>query len=162
MKLTTLIHLAICILFVDLNYASSDIDELKKNSKIYLSEIKMEFVSIKNKIISPYNKKRFPYKTHLDSLHFLSEKLDTRRKNLFSDLRDLDLTSKDIQFFDKLNRESILIYNVINLFGKIYYNYLSYNKINRDYSFEKITSDIKNLIVLEKKLFSKTVKFEKR
>ena len=104
MKLATTIYVVICILAIDAIYADSDINELKSSSNYYISTIKNEFLSIKNKIISPYNKKQFPYESFLDSLYFLSEKLDTQRKNMFSDLRGLDLTSKDIQFFDNLNK----------------------------------------------------------
>ena len=155
MKLTTTIYVVICILAIDAIYANSDIDQLKSSSNNYISTIKNEFLSIKNKIISPYNKKQFPYESFLDSLYFLSEKLDTQRKNMFSDLRGLDLTSKDIQFFDNLNRESILLYNIINGFGRIYHSYLSYDKTNKDYSFEQFTLEMKNLLVLEQIFFKK-------
>ena len=97
----------------------------------------------------------------MDSLHFLSEKLYIQRKNMFSDLIELDLTSKDIQFFDNLNRDSILLYNIINCFGRIYYSYLNYDNTNRDYSFEQYALEMKNLLDLEKKLFSSKIKFEK-
>ena len=155
MKLTTTIYVVICILAIDAIYANSDINELKSNSNYYISTIKNEFLSIKNKIISPYNKKQFPYESFLDSLYFLSEKLDTQRKNMFSDLRGLDLTSKDIQFFDNLNRDSILLYNIINRFGSIYHSYLNYDNIYRGYSFEQYALEMRNLLVLEKKLFFK-------
>ena len=155
MKLTTTIYVVIYILAIDAIYANSDINELKSSSNYYISTIKNEFLSIKNKIISPYNKKQFPYESFLDSLYFLSEKLDTQRKNMFSDLRGLDLTSKDIQFFDNLNRDSILLYNIINGFGRIYHSYLSYNKTNKDYSFEQFTLEMKNLLVLEQNFFFK-------
>ena len=155
MKLTTSIYIVICILAIDAIYANSDIDELKSSSNYYISTIKNEFLSIKNKIISPYNKKQFPYESFLDSLYFLSEKLDTQRKNMFSDLRGLDLTSKDIQFFDNMNRNSILLYNIINGFGRIYHSYLSYDKTNKDYSFEQFTLEMKNLLVLEQFFFKK-------
>ena len=155
MKLTTSIYIVICILAIDAIYADSDINELKSSSNYYISTIKNEFLSIKNKIISPYNKKQFPYESFLDSLHFLSEKLDKQRKNMFSDLRGLDLTSKDIQFFDNLNRDSILLYNIINGFGRIYHSYLSYDKTNKDYSFEQFTLEMKNLLVLEQNFFKK-------
>ena len=155
MKLTTTIYVVICILAIDAIYANSDIDKLKSSSNNYISTIKNEFLSIKNKIISPYNKKQFPYESFLDSLYFLSEKLDTQRKNMFSDLRGLDLTSKDIQFFDNLNRDSILLYNIINGFGRIYHSYLSYDKTNKDYSFEQYALEMRNLLVLEQKLLFK-------
>ena len=155
MKLTTTIYVVICILAIDEIYANSDINELKSSSNNYISTIKNEFLSIKKKIISPYNKKQFPYESFLDSLYFLSEKLDTQRKNMFSDLRGLDLTSKDIQFFDNLNRDSILLYNIINGFGRIYHSYLSYDKTNKDYSFEQFTLEMKNLLVLEQIFFKK-------
>ena len=155
MKLTTTIYVVICILAIDAIYANSDINELKSSSNYYISTIKNEFLSIKNKIISPYNKKQFPYESFLDSLYFLSEKLDTQRKNMFSDLRGLDLTSKDIQFFDNMNRDSILLYNIINGFGRIYHSYLSYDKTNKDYSFKQFTLEMKNLLVLEQIFFKK-------
>ena len=154
MKLTTKIYVVICILSIDPIYANSNIDELKRNSNNYILDLKKEFLSIKNKIISPYNKKQFHYESFLDSLHLLSEKLDTQRKNVFSDLIGLDLTSKDIQFFDNLNRDSILLYNIINCFGRIYYSYLNYDNTKRDYSFEKYTLEMGSFLVLEKKLFS--------
>ena len=162
MKLAIKIYFPICILFVDLVYANSDIDELKRSSKKNISGIKNEFILIKNKIISPYNKKQFSHESLLDSLHFLSKRLDTIRRHMFSYLRALDLNSNDIQFFDKLNGDSILLYNIINGFGRIYYRYLSYDKINRGYSLEQFNLDIKKLIVLEKKLFLNTDKFSKK
>ena len=157
MKLTATIYIVICILAIDAIYANSDIDKLKSSSNNFITTIKNEFLSIKNKIISPYNKKQFHYKSYLDSLHFLSEKLDKQRKNMFSDLRGLDLTSKDIQFFDNLNRDSILLYNIINGFGRIYHSYLSYGKTNKDYSFEQFTLEMKNLLVLEQIIFSRKI-----
>ena len=154
MKLTITIYVSICILSVDLIYANSDIDELKRNSNNYISAIKNEFLLIRDKIISPYNKKQFHYESFMDSLHFLSEKLDTQRENMFSDLIGLDLTAKDIQFFDNLNRKSILLYNIINGFGRIYNSYLNKDKTNKDYPFEQYTLEMRNLLVLEQKLFS--------
>ena len=141
MKLTIKLYVVICILSIDKIYSNSNIDELKRNSNNYISAVKNEFLSIKNKIISPYNKKQFPYESFLDSLYFLSEKLDTQRKNMFSDLRGLDLTSKDIQFFDNMNRNSILLYNIINGFGRIYHSYLSYDKTNKDYELMHLEED---------------------
>jgi len=162
MKLTTSIYIVICILAIDAIYANSDIDKLKSNSNNYLSTIKNEFLSIKNKIISPYNKKQFPYESFLDSLHFLSEKLDKQRKNMFSDLRGLDLTSKDIQFFDNMNRNSMVLYNIINSFGRIYHRYLNNGKTNKDYSFKEYAFEIKNLMILEKIYFSSKNYFVKK
>ena len=154
MKLTTTLYIVICIFSIDKIYSNSNIDELKRSSNNYISDLKNEFLSIKNKIISPYNKKQFHYESFIDSLRFLSEKLETQRKNMFSDLIELDLTTKDIQFFDNLNRESILLHNIINGFGRIYNSYLSSYYTNRDYSFERYTLEIKNLLLLEQKLFS--------
>ena len=155
MKLTTKLYIVICILAIDAIYANSDIDELKSSSNNYISTIKNEFLSIKNKFISPYNKKQFHYKSYMDSLHFLSEKLDIHRKNIFSDLIVLDLTKKDIQYFDNLNRESILLYNIINGFGRIYQSYLNYDNTNKNYSFEQYALEMRNLLVLEQKLLFK-------
>ena len=162
MKLAPILYIVIWILSVDIIYASSNIFELKRSSNNYILAIKNEFLSIKNKIISPHNKKQFPYESYLDSLHFLSEKLDKRRKNMFSDLIDLDLNVKDIQFFENLNRNSILLYNIINGFGRIYHSYLIYDSPKRDYSFEQYTLEMKKLLVLEQKLFSSQFKFVKK
>ena len=155
MKLITAIYFAICILIIDVNYANSDIDALKKSSNDYISALKNEFQLIKNKIISPYNKNQFHYESFLVSLKFLSDKLVILRRNMFSDLTELDLTTKDIQFFDNLNKDSILLFNIINGFRRIYHSYLSYDNANGEYSFEQYSLDIKNLLVIEKKLFFK-------
>jgi hypothetical protein len=155
MTLTTKLYIVICILSIDRIYSNSNIDELKRNSNNYISAIKNEFLSIKKKIISPYNKKQFHYESFMDSLHFLAEKLDIHRKNIFSDLIALDLTKNDIKFFDNLNRESILLYNIINGFGRIYHSYLNYDNINRGYSFAQYALEMKNLLVLEQKLLFK-------
>ena len=142
-----------CTLSFDKIHANSNIDELKSNSKNFILDIKREFLSIKNKISSPYNKKQFPCELFLDSLKFLSEKLDDRRKNMFSGLIGLDLRNEDIHFFDNLNKDSILLYNIINGFRGIYHRNLICGKSNRDYSFEKYTQDMRKLLVLEKKFF---------
>ena len=155
MKLTIAIYVVIYILSFNKIYANSDIDELKRKSNNYILAFKNEFRSIKKKIISPYNKKQFYYGTYIDSLHFLSEKLDVHRKNIFSDLIVFDLTKKDIQFFENFNRESILLYNIINGFGRIYHSYLNYGNTNGDYSFEQYALDVRSLLVLEQKLLSK-------
>ena len=76
MKLTTTLYIVICIFSIDKIYSNSNIDELKRSSNNYISDLKNEFLSIKNKIISPYNKKQFHCETYIDSLHFLSEKFD--------------------------------------------------------------------------------------
>tara|TARA_B100002052_G_C15685722_1_gene508298 strand:- start:88 stop:576 length:489 start_codon:yes stop_codon:yes gene_type:complete len=162
MKLTIAIYVVIYILSFNKIYANSDIDELKRKSNNYILAFKNEFRSIKKKIISPYNKKQFQYKSLLDSLYFLSEKLDTQRKNIFSDLLGLNLTAKDIQFFDNLNRESILLYNVINGFGKIYHSYSNYDNANKDYSFEQYASGMRSLLVMEQKLFSSKFNLSKK
>ena len=154
MKLTTTIYVVIYILAIDAIYANSDINELKSSSNYYISTIKNEFLSIKNKIFSPYNKKQFQFESFIDSLHFLSERLDIQRKNMFSDLIGLDITTKDIQFFDNLNSESILLYNIINGFGRIFQSYLNYDSTNRVYSFEQYALEMRNLMVLEQRLFS--------
>ena len=154
MKLTTKLYIVICILSIDRIYSNSNIEELKRNSNNYISGIKNEFLSIKKKIISPYNKKQFHYESFMDSLQFLSEKLDIHRKNMFSDLIVLDLTKNDIKFFDNLNRESILLYNIINSFGRIYHSYLNNDNSNRDYSFEQYALEMRDLLVLEKKFYS--------
>ena len=155
MKLATTLYVVVCIFSIDKIYSISNTDKLKSSSNNYISVVKKEYLSIKNKIISPYNKKQFHYESYIDSLHFLSEKLDIHRKNIFSDLIELDLTKKDIQFFDNLNRESILLYNIINGFGRVYHSYLNYGNTNRDYSFEQYALEMRNLLVLEKKLLFK-------
>tara|TARA_B100001250_G_scaffold392022_1_gene393464 strand:- start:453 stop:947 length:495 start_codon:yes stop_codon:yes gene_type:complete len=161
MKLKTKIYVLFCILSVDLIYANSDIDDLKRNSNNYISAIKNEFLSVRNKIISPYNKIQFPHESFLDSLYFLSEKLDARRKNMFSNLVGLDLTAKDVKFFDNLNRNSILLYNIINGLGRIYHSYFSYDSTNEEYSFEQYTLEMKNLLALEQEFFQVNINLAK-
>ena len=134
-------------------HADPNIDVLKRNSLNDVSDIKKEFLSIKNKIISPFNKKLFPYESFLDSLKFLSENLDAQRKNIFSGLIGLDLNNEDIHFFDNLNKESILLYNIINGFRQIYHSYLIYDDSNNDYSFKQYALDMRKLLILEQKLF---------
>ena len=155
MNLKNLICFVICILFIDSIFANSDIHQLKRTSSNNISTIKNKFLVVKKKIISPFNKEQFPYGSFLDSLNLLAEKLDKQRKNMFSDLVRLDIKAKEIQFFDNLNKESILLYNIIIRFRRIYYNYLIYNKINGDYSFKEYTLEIDNLMILERELFSK-------
>ena len=155
MRVTITIYVLICIFSFDTIYANSNVDELKKSSINYLSNLKNEFLSIKNKIISPYNKKQFQYESFLDSLYLLSEKLDTQRKNMFSVLIELDLTPKDIQFFDNLNKDSILLYNIINGFARIHLSYLIDDNIYKDYSFERYALEMTKLLDLEEKLFLK-------
>ena len=155
MKLTTIIYIVICSSILNPIYARSDIDELKRSSYNYISVIKNEFLSIKKKITSPYNKKQFHYESFMNSLHTLSEKLDTHRKNMFSDLIVLDVTRQDIQFFDNLNKESILLFNIINSFGRIYHSYLNYDNTNRNYSFEQYALGMRHLLALEQKLLFK-------
>ena len=162
MKLKITIYIVIWILFLNKIYANSDINELKKSSVNRISEVQKKFLSIKNKIISPYNKKQFPYESYLDSLYFLSEKLDKRRKNMFSELKRLDLSINDIQFFDNLNRDSILMYNIINGFARSYNCYLSSNNIDRVCSFETYNFETKKLLALEKIYFSSKIRVAKK
>ena len=159
MKLTKSLCIIICILCIDTNYANSDIDELKESANNHISAIKTHFISIKNQINSPYNKKQFPYEFFLDSLNILSEKLGQVRENMYSDLIGLDLTSRDIQFFENLNRESILLFNIIIGFREIYYRLLSNDNASRGYSFAQYTLEMKNLLALEQKLFSIKLQF---
>tara|TARA_Y100001970_G_C13877996_1_gene672396 strand:- start:243 stop:779 length:537 start_codon:yes stop_codon:yes gene_type:complete len=158
MKLTKSLFIIICTLCIDTNYASSGIDELKESANDRISAIKTHYFLFKNKIISPYNKKQFPYEIFLDSLYTLSERLGKHRENMYFDLIGLDLTDRDIQFFENLNRESILLFNIIIGFRDIYCRYLSNDNASRRYSFAEYTLEMKNLLVLEQKLFSK--KFE--
>ena len=161
MKLKTTIYAIICILSFDANCANSQVEKLKRTSNNHIVVIKNKFISIKEKINSPYNKIYFPYESYLDSLHLLSENLDKKRKSIFSDLIEFDLTKKDIQFFSNLNKDIILLYNFIAGFQMVYHNYLIYGNSNRDYSFEKYTLDMKNLLAIEAKLFLSEIEFAK-
>ena len=155
MRLTKITFVFMCALSVSEVFPDSNIDLLKSNSLNDISDMKEEFLFIKNKIISPYNKKQFPYKSYLESLKFLSEKLDAKRKNIFSGLVGIDLKNEDVHFFDNLNKESILLYNIINGFRQIYHSYLSYGYFNNDYTFEQYASEMRKLLILERKLFLK-------
>ncbi len=161
MKFKTIIYTMICILSFDANCSNSQIDKFKKISIDNIAGTKKKFLSIKKKIISPYNKIHFPYESYLDSLHFLSEKLDKQRKRMFSDLIEFDLKNKDIQFFNNLNKEMILLYNVIAGFQRIYHSYLIKGNSYRNYSFEKYTLDMRNFLAMEEKLFLSEFKYTK-
>ncbi len=78
MKFLTAIYLVTSFLSSDTTYFISDIDDMKRKSINYISVAKKEFLSIKNKMISPYNKEQFSYETYLDSLCFLSKELDNQ------------------------------------------------------------------------------------
>ena len=157
MKLTKTIFVFMCSLSFSQVYANSNIYILKSNSINDISDIKKEFLSIKNRITSPFNKKQFPNESFLDSLKFLSQKLDAQRKNMFSSLIGLDLENEDIQFFDNLNKESVLLYNIINGYGEICHSYLNYGNSNKDYSFEQYALEMRKLLILKQKLFKKKI-----
>ena len=72
---------------------------------------------------------------------------------MFSSLIGLDLENEDIQFFDNLNKESVLLYNIINGYGEICHSYLNYGNSNKDYSFEQYALEMRKLLILKQKLF---------
>tara|TARA_Y100000768_G_C23954735_1_gene672150 strand:+ start:147 stop:518 length:372 start_codon:yes stop_codon:yes gene_type:complete len=109
-----------------------------------------EYLSIKNNIISPYINESISYNYYLDSLKILSTQLEVNRKELFFLIKEIDLSYNDILIIDDLNNNSILLYNIINGFGKVYNSYLF--NVNISYPFDKYSADIEALLELEKNI----------
>ena len=75
---------------------------------------------------------------------------EINRQKLFISIRDIDLLDDDIYFINELNNSSILLFNIINGFGRIYHTYLIH-MISSEYSLEQYSLDMENLLRLEKK-----------
>ena len=133
--------------------ANIDINEIKDNMYYEIVNTKKKYLSIKNNFRSPYinNTTNYSlYSNYLDSLRFLSENLELNRQKLFLSVRDIDLSDDDIYFINELNNSSVLLFNIINVFGRICYTYLI-SMIGSEYSLEQYSLDMESLLRLEKK-----------
>ncbi len=108
------------------------------------------YLSIKSSVLSPYNNVSISYNHYLDSLKILSTDLEINRRELFLLTNKIQLTYEDICLIDELNNNSILLYNIINGFGKVYSSY--FFNFNVPYSFNEYLADIKELLKLEKNI----------
>ena len=134
--------------------ANIDINEIKDNMYYEIVNTKKNYLSIKNNFRSPYIKNTTNYSlysNYLDSLRFLSENLELNRQKLFLSVRDIDLSDDDIYFINELNNSSVLLFNIINGFGRIYHTYLI-SMISSEYSLEQYSLDMRNLLRLEKNI----------
>ena len=134
--------------------ANIDINEIKDNMYYEIVNTKNKYLSIKNKFRSPYinNTNNYSlYINYLDSLRFLAGNLEINRQKLFLSIRDIDLSDDDIYFINELNNSSILLFNIINSFGRIYDTYLI-NMISSEYSLEQYSFDMESLLLLEKNI----------
>ena len=100
---------------------------------------------------SPYINNYSLYTNYLDSLRFLAGNLEINRQKLFLSIRDIDLSDDDIYFINEINNSSILLFNIINSFGRIYDTYLI-NMISSEYSLEQYSFDMESLLRIEKNI----------
>ena len=148
------IYLILLIIWDKPLQANIDINEIKDNMYYEIVNTKKKYLSIKNNFRSPYinNTTNYSlYSNYLDSLRFLAENLELNRQKLFLSVRDIDLSDDDIYFINELNNSSVLLFNIINVFGRIYHNYLI-NMIGSEYSLEQYSLDMESLLRLEKNI----------
>ena len=147
------LYLPLLIIWAKPLQADIDINEIKDNMYYEIVNAKKKYQSIKNNFRSPYinNINNYSlYTNYLDSLRILAENLEINRQKLFISIRDIDLLDDDIYFINELNNSSILLFNIINGFGRIYHTYLIH-MISSEYSLEQYSLDMENLLRLEKK-----------
>ncbi len=144
----SIIHLLLYIFFLQPIYSNDNIQELKNTSLNDMKIIKYKYLSIKKKVYSPYNKKQINYDHYLDSLQVLSSELNSKRTNLFIKLKEFELSDKDIQFFAKINEKSILLFNIINNFGRMCRSYF-YCQDCKGFDLAEYALDTKILNALE-------------
>ena len=131
-------------------HGNNDINKIKNNMYNDIIRVRNNYLSIKNSVLSPYNNVSVCYNSYLDSLKILSTQLEINRKELFFLIKEIDLSYNDILIIDDLNNNSILLYNIINGFGKVYNSYLF--NVNISYPFDKYSADIEALLELEKNI----------
>ena len=129
---------------------NGDINKIKNNMFNNIIRARDNYLTIKNSVLSPYNNVDISYNYYIDSLKTLSMQLEENRRELFSLTKKIELSHDDICSIDELNNNSILLYNIINGFGKAYSSYLF--NFNVSYSFDKYSADIEELIKLEKNI----------
>ena len=132
--------------------ANVELDEIKNNMYYEIIDVKKKYLSIKKKVFSPYKNQNFSDINYLDSLMFLSDRLEENRHELFSSILDIDLSDDDIYFIDKLNNNSMILFYIINEFSRIYDRY-SINMTNLTYSsFKEYSFDMKKMLCLERNM----------
>ena len=147
------LYLMLLIIWAKPLQANIDINEIKDNMYYEIVNTKNKYLSIKNNFRSPYinNTNNYSqYINYLDSLRFLAGNLEINRQKLFLSIRDIDLSDDDIYFINELNNSSVLLFNIINGFGRIYHTYLI-SMISSEYSLEQYSLDMRSLLCLEKK-----------
>ena len=146
------LYLYLLWLLISVNslHANIDINEIKNDMYHEIIDIRNKYLTIKNELLSPFNKVNLSYDYCLDSLKFLSVHLEIKRRGMFLLIKDMDLSSYDLCKIDDLNNNSILLYNIINSFGAVYHSYLL--DINQSLSFYEYTCGMESLSHLEKNI----------
>ena len=130
--------------------ADININEIKNDMYNDIIDIRNKYLTIKNELLSPFNKANLSYDYCLDSLKFLSVHLEIKRRGMFLLIKDIDLSYDDICKIDDLNNNSILLHNIINSFGAVYHSYSL--DINQSLSFYEYTCRMESLSHLEKNI----------
>ena len=80
--------LYLCFLYFLINISlvqgDNGINEIKNNMHNDIIEARNKYLSIKNSVLSPYNKASLSYNYYIDSLKILSTHLEMNRKEVFS------------------------------------------------------------------------------
>lgn len=144
------LHFLYFLISVNALNANIDINDIKNDMYQEIINIRNKYLNIKNDLLSPFNKANLPYDYCLDSLKLLSERLEVKRRAMFSSIKDIDLSYGDIRLIEELNNNSILLHNIISGLGSIYHSYLYH--INPSFSFYQYTTGMKALFHLEKNI----------
>ena len=144
------LHLLYFLISINSIHANISFNELKKDMCYEIVDVRNKYFTIKNELLSPFNKANLSYDYWLDSLKLLSDHLEIKRLAMFSSIKDLDLSYDDFYLIDELNNNSILLHNIISCFGRIYHSYLF--NINSSFLFDQYTSGMELLFHLEKKI----------
>ena len=147
-----ILHLHFLYFLISVNSvkANIDINEIKNDMYHEILDIRNKYLTIKNEFLSPFNKANLSYDYCLDSLKFLSERLEIKRQAMFTLIKNIDLAYDDICIIDELNNNSILLHNIINSLGAVYHSYLL--RINPSLSFHEYKCGIESLSHLEKNI----------
>jgi len=147
---TLYLRLLYFLISVNSLQANIDINDIKDDMYHEIVDVRNKYLTIKNNLLSPFNKANLSYDYCLDSLKFLSERLEIKRQAMFTLIKDIDLAYDDICLIDELNSNSILLHNIINSFGGVYHSYLFL--INPSFSFDEYIAGMEALFQLEKNI----------
>jgi len=147
---TLYLRLLYFLISVNSLQANIDINDIKDDMYHEIVDVRNKYLTIKNNLLSPFNKANLSYDYCLDSLKFLSERLEIKRQAMFTLIKDIDLAYDDICLIDELNSNSILLHNIINSFGGVYHSYLFL--INPPFSFDEYIAGMEALFQLEKNI----------